>query len=314
MDIMTKHLVAKDFVGSKRIPHPIPYQGSKRGLAPAISRFVRKKAKTLYEPFAGSAAFTLYAAANGLADRFVIGDSLVPLVELWERIVKSPANVVAQYADIWAKQSKAGPEYFNSVREEFNSTRDPVMLLYLVARCVKNAVRFNSTGRFTQSVDKRRLGMHPDKMKFNIEAAHYLLKGRVSFFKGDVVDCIAEANSYDLVYMDPPYQGTTYGRDKRYFQGIEFEDLCSVLDTLQNNDVSFLLSYDGMTGDKKHGRDLPSELDAFRVFLNAGRSSQATLNGNTAVTLESLYIWGELTNVEIQTPKKLLANQLTFAL
>jgi len=307
-------LIAKDFIEEKRIPHPIPYQGSKRILSPAISRFVERPAKTLYEPFAGSAAFTLFAAANGLAERFVIGDSLVPLVELWELIVKSPSKVISRYATVWAGQQNKGLDYFNSIRDEFNSTGEPVLLLYLVARCVKNAVRFNAMGRFTQSVDKRRLGMHPDKMKLNIESAHYLLKGRVSFFKGDFVDCVAEANEHDLVYMDPPYQGTTYGRDKRYFQGVEFEELCSLLENLQDRKISFLLSYDGMTGDKKHGRDLPSELKTHRVFLNAGRSSQATLNGNDAVTLESLYIWGNLTNIKVEAPRKSSDYQLALAL
>lgn len=281
-------------MASVRVPHPIPYQGSKRALAPAISRFVNGRARTLYEPFAGSAAFSLYACVHGIADRFVIGDCLNPLIELWKLIVENPSLVSSGYRKVWEGQKTDDIFYFNTIREKFNASRDPVLLLYLVARCVKNAVRFSKDGRFTQSADKRRLGMHPDKMRDNIEGASLLLRGRTEFFCGDFSECVSCTRSDDLVYMDPPYQGTTYGRDKRYFSQVETSDLCDTLKTLQSKNVSLLLSYDGMTGEKKHGDDLPSELGLKRFLLNAGRSSQATLNGENAITVESLYVWGNM--------------------
>ena len=49
-------------------PHPIPYQGSKRRLAAAILAHAPSCAR-LIEPFAGSAAISLAAAARGLARR-----------------------------------------------------------------------------------------------------------------------------------------------------------------------------------------------------------------------------------------------------
>lgn len=38
---------------SSRLPHPIPYQGSKRVLAPLIGHYVPDRIRTWYEPFAG---------------------------------------------------------------------------------------------------------------------------------------------------------------------------------------------------------------------------------------------------------------------
>jgi DNA adenine methylase len=297
------HISAKAFMAINRVPHPIPYQGSKRALAPAISRFVEGKARTLYEPFAGSAAFSLYAAAHKMADRFIIGDSLEPLVELWRLIVEQPTTAAAQYRKVWLGQQGEDATYFNKVREQFNDSHEPVLLLYLVARCVKNAVRFNRHGRFTQSADKRRLGMHPDKMAESIEGASSLLRGKVEFFCGDFGKCVSSAGPHDLVYMDPPYQGTTYGRDKRYFSQVETSALYDVLRELKAQETSIILSYDGMTGEKKHGEDLPEELGLKRFLLNAGRSSQATLNGESAITLESLYVWGDMTRSVVPVPR-----------
>ena len=47
-----------------RLPHPIPYQGSKRNLEPLIGRYVPADVETWFEPFARSAAMSLWAAAN----------------------------------------------------------------------------------------------------------------------------------------------------------------------------------------------------------------------------------------------------------
>jgi DNA adenine methylase len=272
------------------IPHPIPYQGSKRGLASKIGGLFPNNVNILYEPFAGSAAISLYAAHYDLAKRFVIGDALPSLIELWKLIVCNPLLVAREYQNIWLGQVEGDDHYFNSVRERFNEHDNPVDLLYLITRCVKNAVRFNKVGKFTQSADKRRMGMHPSKMLNAVSAASHLLKGKVEFYCGDFSDTMVSASQFDLVYMDPPYQGTTYGRDKRYFTQLEREQLIRSLRSLNERGVPFLLSYDGMSGDVVYGEALPEDLGMSRLLLKAGRSSQATLNGKNNVTIESLYV------------------------
>lgn len=272
------------------VPHPIPYQGSKRNLAEDICGLFPKRVETLFEPFAGSAAITLYAARHGLARRFVIGDSLPELIGLWRAIIEQPDKTAARYETIWRGHVEGGPEYFNQVRERFNADRDPVELLYLVARCVKNAVRFNRHGRFTQSADKRRLGTQPAKMSDAIHTASYLLKGKTELHCGDFIDTMRAASARDIVYMDPPYHGTTYGRDKRYFAQLERDALIAGLADLNSRDVPFILSYDGMSGNVIYGEPLPSHLSMRRLLIEAGRSSQATLNGRDDMTVESVYV------------------------
>lgn len=274
----------------KSISHPIPYQGSKRNLAATICGLFPDSVDTLFEPFVGSGAITIFAARHNLARRFVIGDSLPPLIDLWKQIVEEPAATANKYESVWSGQAEGVSDYFNSVRERFNRDGDPVDLLYLIARCVKNAVRFNKFGKFTQSVDKRRLGMHPSKMRESILGVSHLLKGKTKFFCGDFRDTISAATERDLVYMDPPYQGTTYGRDKRYFAQLEREHLIEALADLNARLVPFLLSYDGMSGNVVYGEVLPAHLEMRRILINAGRSSQATLNGRDDVTVESLYV------------------------
>lgn len=83
-------LLSDDLMSDKRnVPHPIPYQGSKRNLASAILRYFPATVETLHEPFAGSAAISLAAAAKGKANWFHINDLNKPLIDLWQEIVNS---------------------------------------------------------------------------------------------------------------------------------------------------------------------------------------------------------------------------------
>ena len=86
------------------VPHPIPYQGSKRNLAPAILGYFPDRVGTLIEPFAGSAAITLAAAARRAAERYAIYDLNKPLVDLWRAIIHSPEKLAQQYEALWRAQ------------------------------------------------------------------------------------------------------------------------------------------------------------------------------------------------------------------
>ncbi len=276
------------------VPHPIPYQGSKRRLAPRILAHLGR-GRRLFEPFAGSAAITLGAAAEGRFEAHVLGDSLAPLVEIWGAILDQPERLAAGYEDLWREGEQAPRETYLRVREAFNREHEPAQLLYLLARCVKNAVRFNADGDFNQSADHRRLGMRPERMRQQIEGASALLRGRTQLEAGDFRATIARATAGDVVYLDPPYQGTSGRRDPRYFQQLGREELSEALDRLRRRQVPVAISYDGRLGDRRYGEELPAELGLVRLELPAGRSSQATLAGRNAMTFESLYLSPELT-------------------
>ena len=154
-----------------RVPHPIPYQGSKRNLASAILGYFPANVAVLIEPFAGSAAVTLAAAARGLAERYVINDLNRPLVELWLAIIESPEKLARQYETLWRAQHENRRRYYDEVRDDFNRTGRPECLLYLLARCVKAAVRYNANGQFNQSPDNRRMGALPETMRAHILGA-----------------------------------------------------------------------------------------------------------------------------------------------
>ena len=273
-----------------KIPHPIPYQGSKRNLAPAILDYFPERIDTLIEPFAGSAALTLAAAARNLAGHYIINDLNKPLVDLWRAIINSPEKLARQYDQLWKAQHGDRRSYYDEVRDEFNRSGKADHFLYLLARCVKASVRYNADGEFNQSPDNRRMGALPETMRQQILGASHLLRGKTELACLDYREVVARTTSDDLIYMDPPYQGVCGNRDPRYLKSVLFDEFVEVLETLNFRNINYLVSYDGRTGDRTHGHRLPDRLRLHLVELEAGRSSQATLLGRDEITVESLYL------------------------
>lgn len=272
------------------VPHPIPYQGSKRRLAAVILSHVPVSQCTrLVEPFAGSAAVTLAAASQKKFSSYVIGDVLEPLIRLWQVIIHHPMEIADQYEALWYREREKPIHAYYEIRSEFNADHNPAKLLYLLARCVKNAVRFNPAGEFNQSPDKRRKGTRPVLMKAELFAAHRILAGRCQVEHTDFLPLFLSAQEGDLFYLDPPYQGTSEGRDQRYIAGVSRDRMIEALTILNEKQIPFILSYDGFCGDRHYGTPLPPTI-AHRILLDGGRSSQATLNGRQEVTIESLYL------------------------
>jgi DNA adenine methylase len=272
------------------LPQPFQYQGSKRALASLILQYLPAKIQRLVEPFSGSAAISIAAAARGRAAEFWLNDFNKPLAELLSLIINSPKELGKFYEELWRADHADALEHYYQVRESFNRTQDARLLLYLLARCVKGAVRYNGEGLFNQSPDKRRLGTRPETMKANIAAISSLLRGKTIVTSSSYEHVLANVREDDVVYMDPPYQGVCGERDSRYFSGIAFDDFVAQLARLNHKNVFYLVSYDGRLGNRSYGRPLPAKLHLTLVEVEAGRSSQATLLGREEMTVESLYL------------------------
>jgi DNA adenine methylase len=269
---------------------PFPYQGSKRKIAPDVLSLFPDSVDTLIEPFCGASAVSLLAAKEKKIDKIILNDLNKPLVKLWDEILWNPEDITNRYSELWNAQLNNPKKYFLEKREEFNKTHSPDLLLYLLARIVKGAVRYNSNGDFNQSADNRRKGMRPNKMRKNIMRVSLLLADITSVYSKDYKNIANLATPKDLVYMDPPYQGTSFTRDHRYFEGVKFNEFVNCLDDLNTKETSYIISYDGACGKKRYGKKLPESLNLKHLFINTGRSTQSTLLGRSDSTVESLYL------------------------
>lgn len=271
-------------------PHFIQYQGSKRNLAKHILHFFPKKVSRLVEPFAGTAAISVATSASQISQSFWLNDLNKPLIELLELSIERPEKIADFYLKLWNEQHASSVGHYFEVRSKFNETSDPRLFLYLLARCVKGSVRYNSEGLFNQSPDKRRKGTRPETMRRNIAGVSSLLKGKCKFTSLDYQEVLEQVQEGDLIYMDPPYQGVCGNRDSRYLSGIDFDVFVSALERLNRKGAAFAISYDGKLGNKTFGKVLPERLNLKRIEIEVGRSSQSTLLGKEETTVESLYL------------------------
>lgn len=161
--------------------------------------------------------------------------------------------------------------------------------------------------------------MRPNTMRKNIINVSSLLSGITTISSVDFSEVVKKAKKNDLVYMDPPYQGTSFTREHRYLNGLTYDDFVDVLKVMNEKNTSYIISYDGKTGEKSHGKLLPSSLSLKHLSVKAGRSSQATLLGSKDETIESLYLSSalidRLNNEEHFTPEiqREMQQELMFA-
>ena len=295
---MLTHSAAEIRMITRTVPHIVQYQGSKRNLAPLILQYMPRKFNRLIEPFAGMAAITIAVSKQQRANQYSLNDLNAPLMGILREAIETPDVLVAEYSKVWNEQlvfEGGSVAHFYKVRDEFNAgDKSAANMLYLLARCVKGSVRYSSTGMFNQSPDKRRKGTSPTTLAKNVYQISSYLKGKTTFSSLDYREILKQAVPGDLVYMDPPYQGVCSSHDNRYYAGIEFDDFVGAVDELNSRGIDFMISYDGLCGEKQYGIDLPENLGLRKVLLNAGLSSQSVLLGRKEVTYEALYLSDKL--------------------
>jgi DNA adenine methylase len=208
---------------------------------------------------------------------------------LWDRILTDPVTLADDYEALWLEQRKDPRSFYDEVRAKFNASKEPHLLLYLLARCVKAAVRYSKNGDFNQSPDNRRLGAVPSTMRRRLMDTSRVLSQTMAM-PGDYTEFLSTANQSSVVYMDPPYQGVSNVRDHRYMRGLERAEFERHLRNAVRTGTSFILSYDAVTETKQYGNAVSGDLGLTHLHVIAGRSSQATLQGIHKVTVESLYL------------------------
>ena len=251
--------------------------------------YLPKDAATLIEPFAGSAAISIAARYANFVRDSIISDVNAPLMAMWDLILTDPVGLADAYEVLW-KESLSDPKsFFFAKRTEFNRSPTPALLLYLLNRIVKGAVRYSKTGDFNQSADNRRLGARPEVVLARLTDTSKVMRG-TTVLSGSYESLLVEASVLDVVYMDPPYQGVTNVADHRYMAGLVREEFEQVLSRANDNGVSYIVSYDAVREDGKYGQRLDDGLELTHLHVVAGRSAQSTLSGGNDVTVESLYL------------------------
>jgi DNA adenine methylase len=209
--------------------------GSKRRLAPAIGpRLLSSLAGggRYYEPFAGSLALFLWLREKGWKGAATLSDACEPLINTYREIASWPGEVaghLAVYPSLesqWERGAELGGKgrrgLYEHIRAEFNNpwyrlerwepawaTAQAARLIYLNRRCFNGLYRTNAKGEFnTDFGGEARKTPMPTAEELSLFASS--LSG-AELRCSDFAAVVSEATEGDVVYADPPYNGTYTG-------------------------------------------------------------------------------------------------------
>ena len=273
----------------------IKWSGSKRSQAQEITSYIQKDYDTYYEPFCGSCAILAYIIEheNDLAkqfNRFVCSDLNKDLINSYNFIKYNPDKVINDYNFRWNEMNNGTNTiddkkvYFNNIRERLNKNHDCSDFIFIMRTTVNGMPRYNKSGDFNNSFHVTREGITPDKFaKIVSKWSELLNKYDVQFVHQsyEKINCSKD----DFVYLDPPYANTK----GMYFGG--FDKDC-FFDFLSDLECDWMLSYDGISGNKNLVSEVPENLFKKHILIQNIDSSfkKVVGKGEDLNVQESLYL------------------------
>lgn len=267
----------------------IKWSGSKRSQAREIINSFPKEIDKYYEPFVGGGSVMRALLESDVkVNEVICSDLNEDLINLWKVIKDNPDKVISEYT--WmhilleTRENEARKqEFYDKIRTEFNSDRDPYKFMFLLRTCFNGLVRYNADGKFNTSFHLNRNGI--DQYKFNKivrEWSELLNKFDVKFICCSYDEIKPSEN--DFMYLDPPYNNTK----GMYLGSFSRENF---FDWLGKQTCGWALSYDGKSGKDDNTYNVPSIYDTHE-YIKSGNSSFKRIKESDkgAIVYESLYI------------------------
>jgi DNA adenine methylase len=184
----------------------LKWVGGKRRLIPALLERLPKRADEYryVEPFVGGGA--LYFALQ--PTRALLADANEPLIRCYES-VRDALDVVLEALERLAE--KHGPGTYDQARKLFNhhgldQHQRSALLIYLNRTCFNGLYRVNQSGHFNVPMGRYTNPRILDKEGLRCVSAQ--LQG-ADLVAGDFRTTMKRIRKNDLVYLDPPYVGTS---------------------------------------------------------------------------------------------------------
>jgi len=266
---------------------PLKWTGSKCYLSEHIVKYFPREIGVFYEPFCGSAALTYRVLTSGIKVKAIVCSDLhLPLIHLWWDIQIRPESLADEYKYRWNRLKEAGPDYYYTVRNRFNSLPNSGDFLFLLRTCTMGLVRFNRQGEFNVSFHLKRSGMQPATLRQTLLEWSYLFKD-VEFRCCDYRDIHLEDG--DFIYLDPPYMRG----DALYLGDFDHQALW---EWMENLPCEYALSFDGRITGEDWTAIVPDHLYNCHIYLPKNISSRRNIKGSRVYVEESLYLSGEWAN------------------
>lgn len=259
----------------------IKWSGSKRQVAPILSKHIIKQQRYI-EPFVGGGAMLPFRGIKNA----VANDIIPELINLWKQIQIFPQQTAYEYEQRWNRLQNEGHDVYYEIRDNFNKTKNEFDFLFLTRTCVNGFIRYNSKGEFNNSMHNNRPGINPESLRNTILKWSIFVKD-VNFTNEDYRNILADANKNDFIFLDPPYGGNKGRYTKSDFI---LDDFYRELDRLNSIGAKWILTFDGSAGKREYDYLLPKGLYRHKTQIKTGNSPFTKLmKTNIDAIYESVY-------------------------
>jgi len=188
----------------KEYSNPFNWTGSKhRHLKDLFDVLPTDKYMRVLDPFVGGGDLISKLPAEWV---ITASDSMPQIIHMHKCVQSGLLNsevVSKMFND--RGMSKDNKAAYLELREEYNKTKDPVLLYLLMTNSFNNQLRFNKSGGFNIPFGKRKFN---DLMASKLDNYRDLIAGRnITFHHSEFTNILF--NAFDLILIDPPYLNTT---------------------------------------------------------------------------------------------------------
>lgn len=203
-------------------------------LAGPINDYLDKTGGHYYEPFLGGGAMALHLGREGM----ILGDIIEDLAMTFMTVRDEPVELCVLLMEMaeWG----SGAEHYYAVRgsEPEGGLEYAARMIYLNAHCFNGLWRTNKARGMNAAY-----GKEPDRITEGlierIGAAHESLKTS-EIHLSDFERILKKAGQGDLVYVDPPYDGTYVGYSGEGFCGVSQDRLASEINEARRRGVAII--------------------------------------------------------------------------
>ena len=241
------------------IASPLNYQGGKFKLLPQLQPLM-PKVEYFVDLFAGGANVGI----NAKADKIILNDVNSKIIELFQLFKNTSTDVlllkISQLIEYYQLSNTSvfgyekygcnsqdglasyNKEHFLKLRQDYNQSKDPLLLYLLIIFGFNNQVRFSQKDEFNLPVGKRDFN---EKMRNKlIIFAETIKSSDIALSNQNFRDFNIDKLPKDsLIYCDPPYLITTATYNENGAWGEQDEqDLLIFLNKVHQNGLKFALS------------------------------------------------------------------------
>ena len=183
---------------------------------------------------------------NTAYDKYLLADANGDLIDLYRQLQTDGQEFIDYCRTFFVPANNQSERYY-ALREQFNSTADPVekaaLFVYLNKHCYNGLCRYNAKGGFNVPFGRYKKPYFPEvEMRFFYQHAQ-----NATFEQAQFMDTMERAKPGDVVYCDPPYvplsltaNFTSYSVDK--FGVEEQQCLATTAEKLMARGIVVLIS------------------------------------------------------------------------